>query len=257
MIPKRIHYCQFGGKPLNRLSRRCLDSWMKFLPDYEIVEWNETNFDVNQCDFTREAYAAKNYAYLSDYARFWILYHHGGIYFDTDVELLRSLEDIIELGPFMGCEQSVSDCKIPLDLHVNPGIGIAACPGMPFIYEMLHHYQNIHFVDSNGIMTKSIVFHTTEHLLTYDLTLTSKCQKCAGFTIYPYDYFCPKNYYTGKITLTDNTISIHHYGSSWLTPYGLWFQWMTRHMPKTLDNIKKIYRITLKPISIWYSGYKI
>ena len=104
MIPKIIHYCWFGRNPLPESAIKCINSWKKFFPDYEIKEWNEDNFDVNIIPYTKEAYEAKKYAFVSDYARFWILYHHGGLYFDTDVEVIKAMDDIIELGPFMGVE---------------------------------------------------------------------------------------------------------------------------------------------------------
>ena len=104
MIPKVIHYCWFGRNPLPPLAVKCIESWKKFLPGYEIKEWNEDNFDVNIIPYIQEAYEARKYAFVSDYARFYILYHHGGIYFDTDVEVIKSIDDIIERGAFMGCE---------------------------------------------------------------------------------------------------------------------------------------------------------
>ena len=104
MIPKIIHYCWFGHNPLPPLALKCIASWKKYLPDYEIKEWNEENFDVNIIPYTREAYAAGKYAFVTDYARFWILYKYGGIYFDTDVEMIRPIDDIIAAGGFMGYE---------------------------------------------------------------------------------------------------------------------------------------------------------
>ena len=104
MIPKVIHYCWFGGNPLPELAKICIDSWKKYLPDYEIKEWNETNFDLDSCEYIREAYNCKKWAFVSDYARFWILYNYGGLYFDTDVEILNPLDDIIKCGSFMGNE---------------------------------------------------------------------------------------------------------------------------------------------------------
>lgn len=105
-IPKVIHYCWFGGNPLPSLAEKCIASWRKYLPDYEIKRWDESNFDVNIIPYTKQAYEAKKYAFVSDYARFWILYNYGGLYFDTDVEVIRSMDDIIAAGPFMGCENS-------------------------------------------------------------------------------------------------------------------------------------------------------
>lgn len=108
MIPKIIHYCWFGRGPLPELAQKCITSWKKYLPDYEIKEWNEDNFDVNIIPYTAEAYKAKKYAFVSDYARFWILYKFGGIYFDTDVEVIRPIDDIVERGNFMGFETDPS-----------------------------------------------------------------------------------------------------------------------------------------------------
>ena len=105
MIPKVIHYCWFGRNSLPPLAVKCLESWKRFFPDYEIKEWNEDNFDVNIISYTAEAYRVKKYAFVSDYARFWILYHYGGLYFDTDVEVIKSMDDIIAKGSFMGCEK--------------------------------------------------------------------------------------------------------------------------------------------------------
>jgi len=102
MIPKIIHYCWFGRNPLPASALKCIYSWRKFLPNYEIKEWNEDNFDVNIIPYTREAYEAKKYAFVSDYARFYILYHYGGLYFDTDVEIIKPMDDIVERGNFYG-----------------------------------------------------------------------------------------------------------------------------------------------------------
>lgn len=104
MIPKVIHYCWFGGNPLPDSAKKCISSWRKYLPDYEIKEWNERNFDVKSIPYTREAYRLKKFAFVSDYARMWILYHYGGIYFDTDVEVIKPFNDIIQRGNFMGFE---------------------------------------------------------------------------------------------------------------------------------------------------------
>ena len=129
MIPKVIHYCWFGRNPLPESAKKCINSWRKYLPDYEIKEWNEDNFDVNIIPYTREAYEVKKYAFVSDYARFWILYHHGGLYFDTDVEVIKPLDDIIDRGPFMGVEVGATSGGAPplvapgLGLGVNPGLG--------------------------------------------------------------------------------------------------------------------------------------
>lgn len=126
MIPKIIHYCWFGRGPLPELAQKCIASWKKYLPDYEIKEWNEDNFDVNIIPYTAEAYKAKKYAFVSDYARFWILYQYGGIYFDTDVEVIRPMDDIIERGNFMGFE---TDPKPQLKADASEASVAPARPG--------------------------------------------------------------------------------------------------------------------------------
>ena len=133
MIPKIIHYCWFGRNPLPELARKCIASWRKYLPDYEIKEWNEDNFDVNIIPYTAEAYAQKKYAFVSDYARFWILYRYGGIYFDTDVEVIRPLDDIIARGCFMGFETDPAPKQSGVDACVNPGLGLGVAPGLGLI----------------------------------------------------------------------------------------------------------------------------
>ena len=107
VIPKIIHYCWFGGNELSELAKKCISSWRKYCPDYEIIEWNESNFDINLCQYVREAYKEKKWAFVSDYARFWILYNFGGIYMDTDVELIKSIDDLVEYGSYMGCEPTL------------------------------------------------------------------------------------------------------------------------------------------------------
>lgn len=108
MIPKIIHYCWFGRGEKPALAKNCIASWRKFFPGYEIREWNEDNFDVNIIPYTAEAYTCKKYAFVSDYARFWVLYKYGGLYFDTDVEVIRPMDDIVARGPFMGIETPAS-----------------------------------------------------------------------------------------------------------------------------------------------------
>lgn len=124
MIPKIIHYCWFGRNPLPGSAERCIASWRKFLPDYEIREWNEDNFDIDVSRYARQAYDAGKYAFTSDYARFWILYNYGGLYFDTDVEVIRPLDDIIARGPFMGCEHDAKSDADASDLGIAPGLGL-------------------------------------------------------------------------------------------------------------------------------------
>lgn len=216
MIPKTIHYCWFGRNPLPDSAIKCINSWRNFFPDYEIKEWNEDNFDVNSIPYTAEAYQARKYAFVSDYARFWILYHYGGIYFDTDVEVIKPMDDIIEKGPYMGIETIGTDIFKSYPL-VNPGLGVAAGPGMVFFLDLLEHYASLlHLYDANGgLIGGTVVTHTTNELLKFGLKPLDSYQFIADISIYPADFFNPYDDLTGRLNVTDNTRSIHWYSSSW------------------------------------------
>ena len=212
MIPKIIHYCWFGGKPLPKSAEKCVASWKKYLPDYEIKRWDESNFDVNAIPYTREAYAACKFAFVSDYARFWILYHYGGVYFDTDVEVIRPIDDIINRGGFLGVESNRNGIYT-----VNPGLGFAATQGTAVSGEMVNLYSTFHFINTDGASDlKNIVEITTDYLSSKGLQNTDEIQDCCGFTIYPKDYFCPIDYETRELKITENTRTIHHYAESWV-----------------------------------------
>ena len=216
MIPKVIHYCWFGRNELPETAVKCISSWRKYFPEYEIKEWNEDNFDVNVIPYTKEAYAAKKYAFVSDYARFDILYRYGGLYFDTDVEVIKNFEDIIGKGPFMGCELDYTGKS---DLKVAPGLGLGCDMHNSFYLKLLELYKTLKFKNEDGsINTKTIVEYTTDLLRREGLqSKDNEIQKVAGLYIYPSDFFCPKNYATGEIKITNNTCCIHHYDASWCT----------------------------------------
>lgn len=213
MIPKKIHYCWFGKKPLPKLAIQCIKSWNIYLPDYEIIEWNEDNFDVNICQYTKEAYNAKKYAFVSDYARFWILYHYGGIYFDTDVEVIKSLDPIITKGPFMGCEIAEEKDLWP---KVASGLGLGVNKGHPIYKEILDQYNTSSFIQNESFDYTTVVHRVTEILKKHQLRQTKEIQNCEGITIYPPEYFCPKSHLTRTLNITSNTYTIHHYDGSWL-----------------------------------------
>lgn len=220
MIPKTIHYCWFGRKELPPLAKRCIESWKKYLPDYEIREWNEDNFDVNAIKYTAEAYKAKKYAFVSDYARFWILYHHGGVYFDIDVEVIRPLDDIVAKGNFMGCENIHKDGASPMSMNVAPGLGLGVEPHHHLFQEIMETYKTLSFVNPDGSYNcKTIVAYTTELLCRHGLQNTDEIQYCADFWIYPKDYFAPINVIDGKLNITSNTRTIHHYAQTWVSPF--------------------------------------
>lgn len=214
MIPKKIHYCWFGGKPLNKLGKKCLKSWKKYFPDYEIIEWNESNFDLNCCQYVKDAYEAKKWAFVSDYARYKILYEQGGIYFDTDVEAIKSFDDILEKGAFMGCENPT----VEKGAATNPGLGCAVAPGLGFYREILDDYEKSSFYHDDGSLNLyTIVQRTTDLLKKHGLQDTMEIQQVAGINIYPAEYFCPIDMRTGKLTVTKNTYSIHRYAGSWVS----------------------------------------
>lgn len=220
MITKQIHYCWFGRNPLPESALKCIESWKRYLPDYEIVEWNEENFDVRMIPYTSQAYDAGKYAFVSDFARFWILYKYGGIYFDTDVEVITPLDDLLRKGPFMGCERTVSD-----SIAVAPGLGIAAEPQMPVFKQLLDIYSHLNFLNEDGSQNKTtVVKYTTDLLEKSGFVPEDKIQHCLGLTIYPVEYFCPIHYGTGKCTITENTRTIHHYAASWHSAKDKWIR---------------------------------
>lgn len=210
---KTIHYCWFGRGEKPALALKCIESWKKFLPGYVIKEWNEDNFDVNIISYTAEAYKAKKYAFVSDYARFWVLYHYGGIYFDTDVEVIKPMDDIIKRGPFMGIEVKAHGDVVPA---VAPGLGICAPAGLELYKEILNYYEPLHFIMDDGSYNQvTVVRHVTKVLEENGLKPTNELQKVAGVWIYPHDYFNPLDDFTGKLKTTTNTRSIHWYSRSW------------------------------------------
>lgn len=215
MIPKKIHYCWFGRSPLPKDALKCIASWKKFFPGYEIIEWNEDNFDVNQVPYTQQAYEAKKYAFVSDFARFKILYEHGGLYFDTDVEVIKPLDDVISDGPFMGFELNPDskNKRYPCGA-VNAGLGLGASPGMPLYKNIIDYYKNTKF--TVGLQSVTVVYHVTQLLRNKGLECKPGIQHVSGLNIYPADWFNPFDDGTGKVNITQNTRTIHWYSKTWL-----------------------------------------
>lgn len=243
MIPKIIHYCWFGRNPLPDSAVKCINSWRKFFPDYEIKEWNEDNFDVKIIPYTAEAYAAKKYAFVSDYARFWILYKYGGVYFDTDVEVIKPMDDIIERGPFMGIEDFYPDGDYPM---VAPGLGIAVEAGHEFYKRIQDYYATIHFIKGDGQMNQvTVVRYTTELLVKAGMQPNDQLQEVDGIWIYPKDFFNPLDDLTGRLTKTENTRSIHWFARTWQNrhPFTQWLSRMSHRLfGMRLHHLKKIIR---------------
>ena len=243
MIPKIIHYCWFGGNPLPELAVKCINSWKKYLPDYEIVEWNESNYDVRKISYIAQAYDAKKYAFVSDYARFDILYQFGGIYFDTDVEVIKDMSDILANGAYAGIESSGKGAAL------NTGLGLASPVASPILKEILKSYENDQFLNNdNSLNLTTVVTRVSNIFEKYGFTDESKIQNVAGFTIYPEEYFCPINPATGVMNITENTRTIHHYAATWTIPLRKKYMKMRAALSKKIGI--KLAKIILLPIQI-------
>lgn len=207
MKTKIIHFCWFGRNKKSRLIKKCIASWKKFCSDYQIIEWNEDNFDVNCCDYVREAYKAKKWAFVSDYCRFQVLSKYGGIYFDTDVEIIKPIDDLPD--SFVGFERE--NC-------IASGLIRGALPEDEICKLMLDSYHNDKFLYESGELNlKTVCERETEIFQSFGLKLDGTMQTIKGTTVFPKGYFCGKNVETKKIEITENTYTIHHYAGSWLT----------------------------------------
>lgn len=207
MIPKIIHYCWFGRGQMPDLALKCIESWKKYLPEYELHLWNEDNFDVDSNKFVKEAYRNKKYAFVTDMVRLYALYNFGGIYMDTDVEVLRPLDEFLDYPAFSGFE---------VEEAIPTGI-MGAEKGSTWARRELEYYKTQSFILPNGAFnTKPNVQIITEHALLHGLKPNGKFQIVNDeLAIFPKDYFCPKSYVDGQIYLTENTFTIHHFAGSW------------------------------------------
>lgn len=211
VIPQVIHCCWFGGKPLTPLAQKCIESWNNYLPEYPIITWNEKTFDVDSVPFTQEAYSCKKYAFVSDYVRLWALYHYGGIYMDTDVEVIKDLDKFMNFQAFSGFEQKN---------YMPTGI-MAAVPHHPWIHRMLEHYRGRSFFNPDGTMDlkPNVIFMTELAEKEFGLKRGNELQILKDDVhIFPNDYFCPMVWETREIKLTPNTHTIHHFAYSWKEP---------------------------------------
>lgn len=206
-IPKVIYYCWFGNGKMPKLAEKCLKSWKKHCPDYEIVCINENNFDINQNKYAKEAHSAKKWAFVSDYARLKVLYENGGIYLDTDVELLKSLNPLIQNGGYMGFDDNGI---------ISTGLGFACEKGNELVGELLKDYDNIPFILEDGSYDITpCPDRNTKAIEKLGMDVSIKDQTFMGIRMLPEDYLCPLKYYTGKKIITKNTYSIHHFCASW------------------------------------------
>lgn len=208
MIPKIIHYCWFGHSEKPELAKRCIASWRKFCPDFEICEWNEDNCVCLDIPFMAEAYAAKKYAFVSDVMRLIVLEQYGGVYFDTDVEVVRDISPLLNDEGFIGFEN---------DQFVASGLTIAAVAHHPVIQAMIAEYEKLHYVQPDGSITPVGCPRLNSDVMErFGLVRNGQEQIVAGIHVYPDDYFNPMDSATGKLTKTENTYSIHWYSMSWM-----------------------------------------
>lgn len=235
MIPKIIHYCWFGPKPMSDLEQKCIASWKTFFPDYTFMFWNEKTFDIMITPFSRQAYELKKYAFVSDYVRTKVLYEYGGIYFDTDVEVLSSFDVVLEEGRnFLGFETRA---------HLGTAV-MAFESHHPVMKEFLAYYHDHLFVDAKGRMDNTAnVTVLTDILSPLGLKNDGTKQIISSITIYPREWFYPKKLSDTEFRITEQTIAVHRCTNSWMTERQRkrgknWF-WL-RVMRPTLQSFREI-----------------
>lgn len=236
-IPKTIHYCWFGGNPLPPFATKCIASWKKYCPDYEIVQWDESNFDVAQCpQYVQEAYAAKKWAFVSDYARLKIIYENGGIYLDTDVTLLKGLDDLLTNQAYFGRED---------DLYINTGLGFGAEPGVQILRDLMDDYANAKFDTTACPLRNTPIFER------YGLATGDTFQILTdGTAIYPIECFNPKNPRTGLTRITENSYSVHDYSATWYSSEELKSREKFRRKNRMREYKRLPYKIARKILGV-------
>lgn len=230
MIPKRIHYCWFGNNPKPRLIQKCIASWKRMLPDWEISEWNETNYDVTKNAYIAEAYKQKKWAFVVDYARFDILNQYGGVFFDTDVELLKPIPDtFLEYQAFTGFES---------DETVNPGLVYASQPDQSVLQAIINTYEHKQFGEKINGRIENIVDIVTGVLDSKGLKKDNSFQVIEGIAVFPKEYFCCFNHETQAFEIGSETISVHHYAASWSPWYRKAYFRMIKYAARVLGKEK-------------------
>ena len=233
MIPKKIHYCWFGGNPLPELACKCIESWRKYCPDYTIIRWDESNYDFSAVPlYVRQAFEAKKWAFVTDYVRLQVVFEQGGVYMDTDVELLKPIDHLLEHQAYFGFETS---------REVNTGIGFGAEPGARILREIMDDYQQIPFVLPDGSFDRTpCPERNTQAFVRMGLKQDGSIQVLPDdVLILSTEYLCPMDSVTKNMTITDRTLSIHHYDASWLTPEERLFadyrRSLMRFLPQTVS----------------------
>ena len=211
MIPRKIHYFWIGGNPKPESVLYCIESWKKYCPDYEIIEWNEINYDFTKNEYMRQAYEAKKWAFVTDYARLDIIYTYGGIYFDTDVELIKPLDSVLNYNGFMGFDQTTEK-----DHYVATGLGFGMEPRHQILREMMADYEKMQSNREGGaIKYVPCPYLNTQVLRRYGLENEDRDQMIQNIMVFASDVLCPKSYNTLQLRITERTLSIHHFDGTW------------------------------------------
>ena len=209
LIPKKLHYCWFGGSPLPERDQKCLESWRRVCPDWEIIRWDESNYDVSKNAYMRQAYQVEKWGFVPDFARLDIVASEGGVYLDTDVELLKAPDELLDYAGYMGWSQ---------DGYINPGQGFGAEAGNRFVMALVHMYESLSFVNDDGSLNLLPSPHyATDCLVELGFEKGGAFQSLDGFVLLPAACLDPLDAATGRVGLVEETISIHHYFGSWLT----------------------------------------
>lgn len=209
MIPKIIHYCWFGHNAYPEKVKHCVESWRRFLPDYQFILWNEDTFDLNMAPFVRQAYDAQKFAFVSDYVRVYALKNYGGIYLDTDIEVLRAFDDLLEQRLVLGTDDSGYLTAF-----------MAAEPNHPYFAQLLEQYNSMRFLGEDGSLNTEVNNTWMQAVLVpYGYEQKNALQRLeAGIVVYPCEYFHAKSLTSGEFLTTDNTYCIHHHTLLWVTP---------------------------------------
>lgn len=226
MIPKRIHYCWFGRGEKTEKVKNCIASWKKYMSEYEIIEWNEDNFDINMNPYTKMCYEQRKFAFLTDYLRLIVIERYGGIYFDTDVEVVKNFDALLDNQAFFGFEN---------DKFANTGQGFGAEPHNIIVQQMIKEYECL-LDGTDGVIGCPIL--NTRALMKFGLTLNGELQVLDHATVYPADYFNPRDSVTGETEFTNNTYSIHWYAASWMP----WYTRLRKRILKPIHRLDKKIR---------------
>lgn len=238
-IDKVIHYCWFGRGPKSAKIEKCMESWKRVCPGFKVVEWNEDNFDVAMIPYTKQAYACKRWSFVADYARLWIIYHYGGVYLDTDIEMVKAPGKLLEEDCFFGFERTQN-----VKYRINTGGGFGAVRHHPAVKRMMDCYADRTFLKEDGTENLTVCPEiNTKALLEFGLKTDGSRQRLGDILILPTEYFAPINYYTREKNITENTVWIHHYAASWMTKKErisvFLIRWMGRERFLRLVKIKK------------------